>query len=203
MAERTKLIIATTSAGKLREFRELLADLPVRLVSLADCAGFPVVDENGRTYADNALRKAVAIAAWCGGIVLADDSGLEVDALDGAPGVRSARYAGSKQRAQANMTKLLRALAHVPAARRTARFRCVIVVARPDGATLTSTGSCAGRILDAPRGTGGFGYDPLFWHPPSGCTFAEMPAAVKNRVSHRAVACRRLRTRLLEFVTTK
>jgi len=194
------LLIATTNPGKVRELAELLADVPVTLQSLRDLPGAPVVPEDGNTYLENARAKALAIARWSGRIALADDSGLEVDALGGAPGVHSARYAGAMQDSPANMTKLLQALAGVPEARRTARFRCVLVVARPLGETLVAEGTCEGRITAAPGGSGGFGYDPIFFYPPAGKTFAELAAAVKNQVGHRGRACAQLRPRLLEFM---
>ena len=194
------LLIATTNAGKFREFGELLNAPSIVLKSLADCPGAPTVSEDGATYAANAMSKALTVARWSQCTALADDSGLEVDALGGAPGVHSARYAGQAHDAGSNIAKLLEALQNVPAARRTARFRCVITVARPDGATLTVEGCCEGCIIDTPRGSAGFGYDPIFLYPPLGKTFAELPAGVKNRVSHRAVACDRLRPELLGFL---
>jgi XTP/dITP diphosphohydrolase len=194
------LIIATTNPGKFREFRELLGDLPLTLKSLTDFPGAPQVDETGATYAENARLKAEAIAGWSGCAALADDSGLEVDALGGAPGVHSARYAGADQNSHANTVKLLDALRGVPADERSARFRCVAVVALPEGKTLSAEGVCEGRILDAPRGAAGFGYDPVFFFAPAACTFAELPAQEKNRVSHRARACAQLRQRLLAFL---
>ena len=197
---RPLLLIATTNLGKFRELGELLAHLPLRLQSLADFPGAPEVAEDGDTYAANARRKAQTIARWSGRFALADDSGLEVDALGGAPGVHSARYAWENQDSTANVAKLLRALSGVRAAERAARFRCVIVVACPDGATLTAEGACYGRIIDRPRGRGGFGYDPVFLYPPARLTFAEMPAAMKHRVSHRARACAQLRERLMPFL---
>jgi XTP/dITP diphosphohydrolase len=195
------LLIATTSSGKFREFSDLLDDLPLRLASLADLPGAPAVAEEGATYAANATHKALSLARWSGCATLADDSGLEVDALHGAPGVHSARYAGVEQDSRANIDKLLRALDAIPSSERTARFRCVIVVACPNKATLLAKGSCEGRILEAPRGRSGFGYDPVFFYPPLDAAFAEVPAAVKNRVSHRAQACTRLRERLLSFLS--
>jgi XTP/dITP diphosphohydrolase len=198
--DRPTLLIATTNAGKFREFAELLNEPSIVLKSLADCPGALEISEDGATYAANALHKALTVARWSQCTALADDSGLEVDALGGAPGVRSARYAGGTQDSGANIAKLLGALQTVPPARRTARFRCVITVARPDGATLTVEGSCEGCIIDAPRGSTGFGYDPIFLYPPLGKTFAEIHAAVKNRVSHRAAACDRLRPELLAFL---
>jgi len=194
------LLIATTNPGKVREFAELLADLPITVESLLDIPGAPAVREDGRTYLENAQAKALAIARWGNRTVLADDSGLEVDALGGAPGIHSARYAGTAQDSRANMLKLLQSLEGVPEARRTARFRCVLVVARPTGHTLVAQGTCEGRITAAPAGSGGFGYDPVFFYPPAGKTFAELPATIKNQVGHRGRACAELRTRLLDFL---
>lgn len=194
------LVVATTNAGKFREFAQLLAPLPLRVRSLAELPQAPAVTEDGRTYAANAARKAMTIARWSGCATLADDSGLEVDALGGAPGVQSARYAGPGQDSHANLRLLLEALQHVPPSERTARFRCVIVVATPDGAALQAEGACAGRIVEAPYGSGGFGYDPVFFYAPLGLTFAEMPAVVKNRVSHRADACSQLSHALIGFL---
>lgn len=197
---RPALLVATTNVGKLREVRALLGDLPLQILSLEDVPGAPSVDEDGATYFDNAMRKALTIARWSQRVTMADDSGIEVDALGGAPGVHSARFAGPQQDSAANVAKLLRALEGVPAASRTARFRCVIVVAAPDGAWLSVEGVCEGRILDTPRGSGGFGYDPVFFYPPAAMSCAELPAAVKNEISHRAVACRRLHAQLVDFV---
>ncbi len=194
------LLIATTNAGKFREFAELLGGLPIALKSLAQFDSAPEVAEDGATYTANALHKALTVARWSGCSALADDSGLEVDALHAAPGVHSARYAGPAQDSAANIAKLLAALEGVPLAQRTARFRCVIAVARPGGATLTAEGICQGVIIETPRGSGGFGYDPVFLYPPLDQTFAEIPAAVKNRLSHRARACERLRAHLLSFL---
>lgn len=197
---RPTLLIATTNPGKFREFTDLLGGLPIRLKSLADFPGAPDVPEDGATYTANAVHKALTVARWSGCAVLADDSGLEVDALGGAPGVHSARYAGPAQDSAANIAKLLAALQTLPLEQRTAHFRCVIAVARPDGATLISEGTCDGLVVDAPRGTAGFGYDPVFFYPPLGRTFAEISAAVKNRLSHRAQACGHLRPQLLDFL---
>ena len=197
---RTTLLIATTNAGKLTELVTLLDGLPLTLRSVAEFPGAPAVAEDGATYADNATHKALTLARWSRMPALADDSGLEVDALGGAPGVRSARYAGAGQDAGANVATLLKALQIVPAPQRTAHFRCVVAVARPDGATLTAAGVCDGLIIATPRGTAGFGYDPVFLYPQLGQTFAEIPAAVKNRLSHRARACEQLRPQLLPFL---
>lgn len=194
------LLIATTNRGKFREFSALLADLPLRLTSLADHPHVPTVPEEGATYLANATEKALVAARSTGMPALADDSGLEVDALGGAPGVASARYAGPRADDAANVARLLEELAGVPPGRRTARFRCVIVVARPDGAILSAEGTCEGLITTAPRGEGGFGYDPVFFDPEAGATFAELPPAIKNARSHRARAVAALRGALLPFL---
>ena len=194
------LLVATTNPGKLREFVQLLDGLSLHIVSLADLPDAPAVAEDGRSYAENAAHKALTIAHWSGCATLADDSGLEVDALRGAPGLRSARFAGEQQDSEANLRKLQADLDGVPAGERTARFRCALAVAAPNGATVLAEGACEGRILDAPRGRGGFGYDPLFLYAPLELTFAELPATVKNQVSHRAQACARLGAELPRFL---
>jgi XTP/dITP diphosphohydrolase len=195
-----QLLLATSNRGKVDEFSRLLADLPLTLTSLLERSGAPVVDEDGASYLANATRKALAIARWSGCVTLADDSGLEVDALQGAPGIRSARYAGPDQNSSANIAKLLQALSGVPQARRAARFRCALVVASPGGAALNVAGTCEGRIGEAPQGSGGFGYDPLFLDIERGITFAEMPVELKDRISHRARACAALRLELTTFL---
>jgi XTP/dITP diphosphohydrolase len=187
-----KILIGTRNLSKVQELRELLG-LPV--ISLADLANElgqpPEVRETGRTYLENALLKARAYARWAGIPALADDSGLEVDALGGAPGVDTAYFAGPEgaRGTQAEkIAKLLRALDGVPWERRGAVYRCVVAVAWPDGRAIAAEGGTRGVILDAPRGTGGFDYDPVFFYPPLGKTFAELTREEKNRVSHRARA---------------
>ena len=185
-----QLVVATRNPHKLREIRELLAAPGLALTDLAGCAPAPPeVEEDGSTFEANAVKKAVTVAAWTGAWALADDSGLEVDALRGAPGVRSARYAGEPVDCARNNRKLLEALRD--ADRRTARFRCVIALAAPDGTVRTVEGACEGTIARAPRGAEGFGYDPLFVPLGGEQTFAELDAGAKNRISHRAVALRR------------
>lgn len=195
------LVAATGNAGKLRELRTLLADPALDLRSLADYPDVPAVVEDGESFLANARRKAHAVARHVGLPALADDSGLEVDALGGLPGVRSARFAadaGGAAGDAANVALLLERLRSVPAERRSARFRCAIVVARPDGGELCAEGACEGRIAEAPRGGGGFGYDPVFlWGER---TFAELDREEKDRVSHRAQAIAALRERLAAFL---
>lgn len=181
------LVIATTNAGKLAEYRALLAPLAVSARSPAEFGNGGAIEETGDTFAANALLKARAAAAASGLPALGDDSGLEVDALAGEPGVRSARWAGAVSAAERN-TRLLARLAAVPDERRGARFVCVVALCRPDGAGALARGEVAGTITRQPRGEGGFGYDPLFLLPGLGRTYAELTAEEKNRLSHRAQA---------------
>ena len=191
------LVIATGTPGKLREFQALLGALPFAPVASASL-GVPVPEETGDTFLANALLKARHAAAATGAAAIADDSGLEVDALGGAPGIRSARYAGPGAGDAANNAKLSAALAGVPPAHRGARYRCALAyVAGPDDPSpVTAEASWEGRIVDTPRGSGGFGYDPYFWLPELGMTAAELPPDEKNRLSHRGRALALLRERL-------
>ena len=184
----TKLLIATNNAGKVREYRELFAGLPVELTWPAREGLSLEVAETGATFAENARLKAVAYAQASGLWALADDSGLEVDALDGAPGVYSARYGGPGLSDEGRYRLLLEQLAQVPTPRRSARFRCVIALASPEGEVWTREGTCEGVIAGEPRGEGGFGYDPVFHLPELGRTMAELSPQKKNRLSHRARA---------------
>jgi XTP/dITP diphosphohydrolase len=190
-----RLLLASANQGKLRELRTILAGLPVELVGLAE-AGLgepPEVEETGDTFLENALLKGRAYADWSGMAAVADDSGLEVDALGGAPGVRSARYAGPGAGDQANLDKLLTALAGVSPERRTARFRCAAVLVDPAAGEWHAEAAWEGRILDAPRGSGGFGYDPVFLPDGWEKTSAEVDQATKDAASHRGQAFRALR----------
>lgn len=199
----TELVVATTNPGKLREIQEAL-DLPgLAIVSLAEFPGAPEVIEDGETFLDNALKKALAIAQYTGKPALADDSGLCVDALGGAPGVFSARYAGEGATDESNNQKLLAALAGVPRERRTARFVCVIAVAVPDGAAIFSEGTAEGLVLEEPRGEGGFGYDPLFHSPELGAGFGEVTGGDKLKVSHRGRALRELSLKLADWLSER
>lgn len=192
------LVMATRNAGKVREMAALLRDLKVRLLSLNDFPDLPEIPEVGATFADNALAKARAVARLTGLPALADDSGLEVAALGGRPGVYSARYAqdrtgGRTPTDEDNWTKLLDELQGVPPDKRQARFVCEIALAWPDGRLITTRGELAGAIAMEPRGTQGFGYDPVFWVPEFQATVAELDPAVKNRLSHRGRALRKLK----------
>ena len=188
-----KVVLASANPGKLRELEALLGPLGWELAPQA-AFGIEPAAETGDTFESNALLKARHAAAGAGRPALADDSGLEVDALGGRPGVRSARYAGPECNDDANNRRLLEELAEVPEAARTARYRCVIAFARAadDPAPVLAAGSWEGRILRAPRGAGGFGYDPLFYVPARGCASAELEPAVKNELSHRGAALRAL-----------
>jgi XTP/dITP diphosphohydrolase len=194
---RRRLVVATLNRSKGSELASLLRGVRYEVVVLADVPGAVLPEETGSTYRENALLKAYAAARASGGLVLADDSGLEVDALEGAPGVRSARFGGPGLDDTGRCARLLDALRGVPSARRTARFRCVIALVEPGQREETVEGAADGVILDAPRGMGGFGYDPLFYYPPLGRTFAELTEAEKARVSHRGLALAAAR-RLLE-----
>ena len=192
---RPRLLLASANQGKLRELRTILDGLGVELVGLAD-AGLgepPEVEETGETFLENALLKGRGYAAWSGLAAVADDSGLEVDALGGVPGVRSARYAGQGAGDQANLDKLLAELSGVPPERRTARFRCAAVLYDSGQGTWHAEAAWEGRILDAPRGTGGFGYDPVFLPDGWELTSAEVGQATKDAASHRGKAFRALR----------
>jgi XTP/dITP diphosphohydrolase len=195
------LVFATRNRGKLVELRELLPGIEVRSL---DDIHVPDVVEDADTFAGNAAKKAREVSEATGLPALADDSGLEVDALGGAPGVYSARYAGEGHDDAANNAKLLAALAGVPAEKRTARFRSVLALADVTGPlgneVITADGTCEGTILDAARGTGGFGYDPLFYAPELGMTFAEAGVGAKNDLSHRARAMKAMKPRLLEYL---
>ncbi|MGQ9687381.1 MAG: XTP/dITP diphosphatase [Desulfobaccales bacterium] len=197
------LVMATRNPGKVRELADILEDLGVRLLSLNDFPELPEIPEEGATFADNAAAKARAVARLTGLPALADDSGLEVEALGGRPGVFSARYAqdrtaGRTPTDEDNWRKLLDELQGTPPKERQARFVCEIALAWPDGRLLTSRGELPGFIAQEPRGAQGFGYDPVFWLPEYQATVAELPPAFKNRISHRGKALKRLKEMLLE-----
>ncbi len=196
-AQHRPLIVATGNPGKLREFTQLLAGLPFDILSYRDL-GLTAPEETGSSFVENALVKARHAARAGHAAAIADDSGLEVDALNGAPGVYSARFAGQNADDSANNAKLLAALVGLPLEARSARYRCALafVDGEFDAAPLTAEGVWEGVILDSPRGTGGFGYDPYFWLPAIGRTAAELEPAEKNRLSHRGAALRALHAQL-------
>lgn len=200
------LFVASTNKKKLAELLKLLDGAPVRLVNPADITNLPEVEETGETFEANAQLKAVSASLATGMLALADDSGLEVGALRGAPGVRSARYASTgpeNASDEANRNKLLLALRGVPAAERTARFRCAIAVAFAEIVVIRAAGVVEGSITTEERGAGGFGYDPLFVPFGFTKTFAEMEAAEKAHISHRGRALAELKPRLLEYLTAR
>ena len=194
-----RLLIATHNKGKMNEIRALLSDLPVELVSPEDVAAFLRVEEDGNTYVENATKKAVAYADASGLVSLADDSGLEVEALGGAPGLRSARYIPGADATDADRRAQL--VKNLEGRRRPwiARFRAAVAIATPRDGVQWAEGACAGEIIPEERGTGGFGYDRIFLVEDTGRTMAELEMAEKNRLSHRARAIMNARTILAEF----
>jgi len=193
------VVIASTNPGKIAEVRQIMAGLPLVLLTSDDLGGWPEIEETGDTYLANALLKARAVAALTGKAALADDSGIEVDALDGAPGVRSARFSGEQASDEDNNAKLIESLDSVPSERRGARYRCVAVLVTPDGEEIAGIGSCEGRIGFEPRGTGGFGYDPWFIPERESRTMAELTAEEKHAISHRGKALRGLADKLRDL----
>lgn len=191
-----RVVVATRNRGKLEEFTQLLAKFPCEVVSMAEAGVTGDIDENGSTFEENAVIKAKSVWKITGGLVLADDSGLEVDMLDGAPGVYSARYAGEGATDADRNNKLLGALSGIPESKRTARFVCAIAAVFPDGGSLVVRDTCEGFIALKPEGGNGFGYDPLFYVPEYGRTVAQMDAGLKNSISHRGKAMRRLAEKL-------
>ncbi len=191
-----RLILATTNPHKVREIRELLADLDLAVMHLGELPDPPALTETGATFAENAREKALAVARATGELALADDSGLTVDALGGAPGVRSARYAGEGATGAQLCAKLLREMVGVADAERTARFVCALSLCAPEDQIGHWEGRVAGVITHEPQGEGGFGYDPVFYYPPDGLTFAQMSPERKNAVSHRGRALQAFRADL-------
>jgi XTP/dITP diphosphohydrolase len=199
----TDLLVATTNAGKFAEVKAFLENLPLHIISLCDLANPPLVAEDGATFEANALKKARTLAQFSGLLTLTDDSGIEVDALGGAPGIFSARYCGEEGNDDKNNQKLLAVLADIPEAQRTARFVCALALCAPasDGTKeWTIRESCEGRVAFSLMGTQGFGYDPLFYYPPFDKTFGEIDRATKATVSHRGKALKKLSAMLPSLV---
>jgi XTP/dITP diphosphohydrolase len=194
-----RIVAATKNRHKIEEIQSITSEFGMDVVSRDD-AGVPdiEVEEDGDTFEENSEKKAREIMALCGEITIADDSGLMVDALDGAPGVISARFAGEDGNDSKNNEKLLKLLENVPPDKRTARFVSVITMVYPDGRKIVARGECKGHMIYQPKGSNGFGYDPLFVPDGYDRTFAELSAAEKNRISHRAIALQNLRRKLLE-----
>ena len=183
-----KMVLATKNKNKLKEVSEFLAPHGIEVVSLLEFPDLPEIEEYGETFKENAIIKATEACMFTGLMALADDSGLEVDCLEGLPGVYSSRFAGEDKDDAANNKKLLELLEGVPAEQRAARFKCVMALATTECFVYTAEGACEGVIAEQPRGEGGFGYDPLFYLPEYGKTFAELDLEIKNKISHRARA---------------
>jgi XTP/dITP diphosphohydrolase len=199
--KRLQLLVATKNAGKIDELKNLLADLPIELKSLSDFPLFPEVEETGQTFAENAAIKARDYALQTGLWSLADDSGLEVAALNGAPGIFSARYAGDKADDRKNIEKLMSEFGKTCQENRAARFVCAMAIADEAGEIqFSAEGVCNGTIIDEPRGVNGFGYDPIFVPGGFAKTFAELPASVKRKMSHRAIAAAKIIKYLRDFI---
>jgi len=187
-----ELVVATSNRGKLKEISRLLADSGIVVKGLEDVEEVPEIVEDGDTFEANAQKKALIVARHCGCLTLADDSGLVVDALNGEPGVYSARYAGPDASDADNNRKLQAAMEGLPQEQRKAAFYCAMALCQPSGDCLLFQGQLKGLILEAPRGSGGFGYDPLFLVPEFGKALAELPLEIKNRISHRGQALRKV-----------
>jgi len=194
-----ELIVASRNNGKLKEINELLKGVVTTTLSLQDFPDLPEIEEDGLTFEENAIKKAKITCLATGKPVIADDSGLMVEALGGKPGVYSARFAGNAATDEQNNEKLLRDLTGIPAEKRLASFQCIIALYKPDGSCITFSGELQGLILESPRGSGGFGYDPLFLVREYGKTLAELSPEIKNRISHRGKALNKLKSYLSDF----
>jgi len=198
-----KLLVATTNPGKFAEVKDFLRQLPLEVLSLSDLATWPRIIEDGATFEENALKKARALAEYSGYLTLADDSGLEVDALNGAPGIYSARYCGEEGNDKKNNEKLMHELREISEEKRTGRFVCALALCAPKSHGMkewTVRDSCEGRISFELKGENGFGYDPLFFYPSLGKTFGEIDRAIKATVSHRGKALKKLAEMLPSLV---
>jgi XTP/dITP diphosphohydrolase len=195
-----KLILATRNKGKLKEIQVLLSDLDIDIISLGEAENAPHVVEDGKTFMENAFKKAKVIAEATGIMALADDSGLEVNALDGAPGVYSARYSGENASDASNNEKLLADLEGVSSGKRSAHFSCVIVVYHPSGRWISAESKCEGEITKKSIGDRGFGYDPVFYLPSLNRTMAQLSPEEKNSLSHRGKALAKLKAELPDFL---
>lgn len=192
-----KIIFATSNEGKMKEIRMILGDLPVEVLSMKEAGIQADIEENGKTFEENALIKVRAIRPYTDALILADDSGLEIDCLNGEPGVLSARYMGEDTSYEIKNAALIRRLEGKEGKERSARFRCVIAAGLPDGRELTASGTMEGLIAEIPAGDQGFGYDPILYLPEYGCTSAQMTTEEKNRISHRGKALEGMKEKLL------
>ncbi|RBP04325.1 XTP/dITP diphosphatase [Rossellomorea aquimaris] len=195
-----RVIIATKNRGKAKEFQHMFAPYGYEVQTLLDLPHIEDVEETGETFEENAILKAETVAQELGVLVIADDSGLAIDALEGRPGVYSARYAGEEKSDEANMDKVLSELESVEETHRTARFHCVLAIADPNGETRTVTGTCEGMILQEKRGTNGFGYDPIFYVPTLQKSMAELSQDEKSQISHRGNALKKLKNIISDFI---
>ncbi|MCJ7839876.1 XTP/dITP diphosphatase [Lederbergia sp. NSJ-179] len=189
-----QVMIATKNKGKATEFEALFSPYGIKVLTLLDIEAYPDIAETGETFAENATIKAETLSKELNAMVIADDSGLIVDELDGAPGIYSARYAGEEKNDEANMDKLLHEMRDVPDHKRTARFYCALAFARPKKETIIATGKCEGKILTERLGANGFGYDPIFYVTAVGKSMAELTSEEKNQISHRSEALKNLAT---------
>lgn len=196
-----RLVLATGNKGKISEMKRILDEFHIEVISVKELENMPDVKEDGATFFENSRKKATEIAKAAGMFALADDSGLEVDALQGRPGVYSARYSGENATDLSNNEKLLEELKNVEESNRTARFKCVMVAASPEGKIISSEGSCEGVIANSMKGEGGFGYDPLFYVPAFGKTMAELSPDEKNSISHRGEAVKKIMELLPSFLS--
>lgn len=198
-----RIIFATGNEGKMKEIRMILSDLDIPVVSMKEAGISADIEEDGTTFEENALIKAKTICEMTGELVLADDSGLEIDALNGEPGVYSARYMGEETSYHIKNANLVQRLEGVADEKRTARFVCAMAAAFPDGKTITTRGTIEGRIGYEERGENGFGYDPIFYLPEYGCSTAELSLEKKNELSHRGKALRAIREKLKDYLNTQ
>ncbi|PKN72765.1 MAG: non-canonical purine NTP pyrophosphatase [Deltaproteobacteria bacterium HGW-Deltaproteobacteria-10] len=192
-----KIVFASWNEGKVKEVKSILAETGIEMISLNAYSSIPEIVEDGKTFLENALKKARITSEFTGENVLADDSGLIVDVLEGEPGIYSARYAGPNATDEENNAKLLAKLKNIPQHQRTASFQCVLVLYRTDGTFDSFEGKWQGQIIDEKRGSNGFGYDPIFWIPELKMTAAELPADIKNKASHRGQAVAKFKSSLL------
>jgi XTP/dITP diphosphohydrolase len=198
-----KIVFASKNEGKVKEIKSMFEEMNIELVSLNDYKDAPQIVEDGKNFQENALKKARIISEFTGEIVLADDSGLQVDILKGEPGVYSSRYAGEEATDEENNKKLLVKLKNVPQEKRTACFICVLVLYKKNGSFNYYEGKWSGQIIDERRGNNGFGYDPVFWLPELKKTAAELPADIKNKISHRGQAFAKIKNSLLKEIQSR